>query len=121
MSCQNDDARPGSERAHKARIANLNDQLRQGTGAGQAFITEGILAIGEGAVADILTLVASFTEFDNSNDPHQERDYGSFIYLTHKIFWKIDYYDRSLEFGSPDPADPDVTTRVLTIMLAREY
>ena len=28
----------------------------------------------------------------------------------------IDYYDRSLEFHSPDPADPSVTIRVLTIM-----
>jgi hypothetical protein len=36
-------------------------------------------------------------------------------------FWKIDSYDRNTEFGSPDPADPDVTTRVLTIMRADEY
>ncbi|MFL0670464.1 MAG: DUF3768 domain-containing protein [Erythrobacter sp.] len=25
------------------------------------------------------------------------------------VFWKIDAYDRALQFGSEDPADPAVT------------
>ena len=37
------------------------------------------------------------------------------------IFFKIDYYDRTLTHHSPDPADPAVTERVITIMLADEY
>lgn len=38
-----------------------------------------------------------------------------------KVFWKIEAYDRDLRFGSEDPANPAVTRRVLTIMLASEY
>ena len=35
-----------------------------------------------------------------------------------RILFKISYYDRSLIGHSPDHADPSVTTRVLTVMLA---
>jgi hypothetical protein len=31
------------------------------------------------------------------------------------------YFDKALTFHSPDPADPSVTERVITIMLSEEY
>jgi hypothetical protein len=31
------------------------------------------------------------------------------------------YFDKTLASHSPDPADPSVTERVITIMLAEEY
>ena len=37
------------------------------------------------------------------------------------MFFKIDYYDKTLTYHSPDAADPNVTERVITIMLADEY
>ena len=55
------------------------------------------------------------------NDPHEEHDFGVVEHGGVRCFWKIDYYDREMEMLSPDPADPSVTTRVLTIMLADEY
>ena len=39
----------------------------------------------------------------------------------HEILFKIDYYAHDLLFGSDDPADPSVTQRVLTVLLAEEY
>ena len=55
------------------------------------------------------------------NDPNGEHDFGNFELAGQKFFWKIDYYDTTMEFGSEDPADSAKTTRVLTIMLTSEY
>ena len=60
-------------------------------------------------------------DFTEDNDPHKEHDFGAFEHEEQRFFWKIDYYDRDMIFGSEDPADPKATTRVLTIMLAEEY
>jgi hypothetical protein len=61
------------------------------------------------------------TTFATPNDPHQEHDFGAFDADGQRVFFKIDYFDESLTYHSPDPADPSVTQRVITIMLAEEY
>lgn len=54
-------------------------------------------------------------------NPHGERDFGRLEYRDAVLYRKIDYYDRNLEFGSSDPTNPDITTRVLTLLLTDEY
>jgi hypothetical protein len=68
-----------------------------------------------------LALVRGFDVFTTENDPYGEHDFGSVTIDGTKLFWKIDYYDLSLQYGSNDPSDPAQTARVLTIMLAEEY
>ncbi len=110
------------ETFRKERIRDLNDALRQGEVMhGSIVVTQGIQALGDIACAAILGAVAAFTEFTSDNDPHEEHDFGSITHDGSKIFWKIDYYDRALQAHSPDEANPEVTQRVLTIMLAQEY
>lgn len=107
--------------ARVARIRALNDALRGFRRGGYVTITSGVQALGSAALQAVLLKVAQFDAFSTDNDPHGEHDFGAIEHGDHRIFWKIDYYDKQLEFGSPDPADPDVTARVLTIMLASEY
>ena len=57
----------------------------------------------------------------SADDPYGERDFGAFEFQGERLFFKIDYYDLALEFGSEDPADASVTRRVMTIMLASDY
>jgi Protein of unknown function (DUF3768) len=104
-----------------ARIAELNDQLRCHARGGQIAITAGVIGLGNRGVQAALEAVRNFDKFTTDNDPYGEHDFGALTVQGHKVFWKIDYYDRAMQFGSPDPADPDVTTRVLTIMLSEEY
>jgi hypothetical protein len=103
------------------RIRDLNDNLRRSFNSGRVFITRGIASLNEECVERILQAVRTHSQFSPDNDPHGEHDFGSFEIDDQKIFFKIDYYDKSLTWGSSDPADATITERVLTIMLASEY
>jgi hypothetical protein len=102
-------------------IRALNDELRENLSAGKALITAGVAALGAEAVARIVKTIAVYDDFCHANDPHEEHDFGVFEVDGHKIFFKIDYFDKSRISHSPDPSDPSVTERVITIMLAEEY
>jgi Protein of unknown function (DUF3768) len=102
-------------------IRKLNDELRQNLGAGTALITAGVAARGAESVARIVKTIAVYDDFCHANDPYEEHDFGSFEVDSNKLFFKIDYLDKSRCYHSPDPSDPSVTERVITIMLAEEY
>jgi len=101
------------------KVRELNDSFRQSLVGGRVMLTRGI--VGRPDCNAILETVKRFDAFTNDNDPYGERDFGAFEAGRDSVFWKIDYYNKNLSAGSEDPADPEVTTRVLTIMLAQEY
>jgi len=103
------------------QIRALNDKLRKNLTVGTAFITAGVAALGPEAVARIVKTIAVYDDFCHANDPYEEHDLGSFDVDGQTLFFKIDYYDKTLASHSPDPTDPSVTERVITIMLAEEY
>jgi hypothetical protein len=103
------------------RIRSLNDAFRRTFVGGAVMITAGVEAMPLDQRRSLLQKIRSFESFGEDNDPHHEHDFGAVDEGGVRCFFKIDYYDRKTEFGSPDPAEPAVTTRVLTIMLAEEY
>ena len=125
-------------REQAARIARLNDMARQAMGvACTAVATVGFRSLPDADQSQVRELIETFDAFDENNDPHGERDFGTIYQLgdgrwttertrvrddeRERVFWKFDYYDRDLRFGSEDAANPTITRRVLTIMLAQEY
>jgi Protein of unknown function (DUF3768) len=125
----------GAVLSRAERIARLNDLARRAMGIACVVVaTEGIRALSEVDQSRLRELVETFDAFKPDNDPYGERDFGALyqgvdgvwsvlrpVDVAMTVFWKIDAYDRELRLGSEDPADPAVTRRVLTIMLASEY
>jgi hypothetical protein len=103
------------------RIRELNDAFRRSFAGGKVMMTAGIAALSDESRQVVIDRVRTFDAFTSGNDPHHEHDFGNIEVDGRKIFWKIDYFDTEMKFGSENPADTGKTTRVLTIMLASEY
>ncbi|WP_165448660.1 DUF3768 domain-containing protein [Rhizobium leguminosarum] len=104
-----------------ATIRTLNDAFRRNPTAGRVVITPGVSALPHDQRLALLMAVVGFDNFNAGNDPYNEHDFGAIEQDGASYFWKIDYYDLDYDMGSPDPANPHVTRRVLTIMRADEY
>jgi hypothetical protein len=88
---------------------------------GSVLLTTGVACLDSHRKAELLQLVRTFDKFAPANDPHGEHNFGAIDLGALTYFFKIDYYDLSCTVGSPDPANLDVTHRVLTIMRADQY
>lgn len=125
-------------REQTVRIARLNDLARSAMGvACTAVATVGFRSLPEADQSRVRELIETFDAFDEDNDPHGERDFGTIYQLAdgrwtterprvrederERVFWKLDYYDRAMRSASKDAANPAVTRRVLTMMLSDEY
>lgn len=106
-------------------IARLNDRCRQGfdrtaritvTRTCLATLSNGTLA--SEAVAQAL-LLQELRRYRFAEDC-PERDRGSFTIDNTEVYFRIDYHDATLEWGSEDPANASLTIRVLTLMLRED-
>ena len=104
-----------------ANIAELNDHLRRTFTGGKVLLTAAVAALDPSVQIELLEKIRSFADFSADNDPHREHDFGVVSVEGERYFWKVYYYDPTMEFGSEDPSDPAVTTRVLTIGHMSDY
>ena len=118
------------EAAIAAIVAAQNDRFRGTWGAdfsvpGQIVFTRGVADLSPAAKAIIMQRVQQFSDFTEGNDPYGDHTFGAFEFEiagnAYKIFWKIDLYDADYGMGSDNPADVNITRRVLTVMHASEY
>lgn len=111
-----------TNRERTKRIRELNDQHRQAPGMyGKWVVTQGFRSLTREQQSRAMEAVQKFNNFSKGNDPYGEHDFGSFDIDGVLLYWKIDYYDKSYDMGSDDPANPNVTGRLMTVFLASEY
>lgn len=103
------------------KIRHINDRFRTTFHGGRVMMTQGVQQLKGEALERLIGAVQNFKAFTVGNDPHGENDFGSVEVDGDKFFWKIDYYDLAMSQHSVDPADPEATIRVLTLMRADEY
>ena len=103
------------------QIARLNDKLRKNADGGTILVTRGVRALKDFHPLTLMQALRNVDNFDADNDPHGERDFGDVEYAGASLLWKIDYYAKDMRFASSDPADPEQTQRVLTVMLPEEW
>jgi hypothetical protein len=102
-----------------AKVRELNDAFHRdlyNAALGQVFFTAGVAALKDEIRFMLVDKVHCFEDFSESNDPHKEHDFGRIDFRGIRYFWKIDYYDRDMQFHSPNKSDPKQTMCVLTIM-----
>ena len=99
----------------------LNDLFRSSFTGGLVVFTKGVSELDEFTLVRLKNLVRSFDNFGEGDDPFGEHDFGAISLNGHDYFWKIDYFDLEMKNCSPDPNNPSVTQRVLTVMRSDEY
>lgn len=111
-------------------IARQNDRFRKSWGAdfgivGTVVVTQGVIALAAPCHTLIMSAVMGHTDFSKDNDPYGYHDFGAFEIeadgTTYALFWKIDLYDPTLNYGSNQPTVLAATRRVMTVMLRSEY
>lgn len=99
----------------RTQQAILNDQFRK-SGFG-ITLTNGVQDVRD--LPGLLQAVREFDGFNEDNDPWNEHDFGKINWNGDKVFWRIDYYNETLDAWE-DPLCGSCK-RVMTIMLAEEY
>lgn len=68
-----------------------------------------------------LKAIGEIATFDPENDPDGFHDFGAVEIDGRSVWFKIDAYDRTYDYGSDDHSDLEKTRRVLTILFPSDW
>ena len=101
------------------QITELNDKFRkQELSSDRLTLSPKVEALPENKKELLINAVSNVDYFVEGDSSH---DLGLVTVEDTYYLWEIDYYDKNLRSSSPNPADPNCTTRVLTILRMDEY
>lgn len=95
----------------RATIIALNDQLRTTFKGGRVQMTPSVYQLDDRLRGRALSVLARYSKFAADS----EHDWGTFIFAGFSFERHIEYRGKDDGGKSPDPADPDMTLRVLTL------
>jgi hypothetical protein len=95
----------------KAKIIELNDQLRTTFRGGRVQMTPSVYGLDDRVRGRALSVLAQYDSFDAES----EHDSGVFIFAGFAFEWRIEYRSMDGNGISPDSANPEKTERVLTL------
>jgi hypothetical protein len=95
----------------RARIIELNDQLRTTFKGGRVQMTPAVYNLDPQLRGRALWAMARSNKFDDTSN----HDWGVMIFAGYVFEWHIEYRAADGTGVSPDPTDPDKTFRVLTL------
>jgi Protein of unknown function (DUF3768) len=95
----------------RVKIIELNDQLRTTFRGGRVQMTASVYQLDARLRGRALCLLARYSKFNEES----EHDGGVFIFGGYSFEWAIEYRGKNHTGVSPDPANPEMTFRVLTL------
>ena len=89
----------------RARIIELNEQLRTSFKGGRVQMTPSVYELDDRLRGRALSVLAQYNKFDDGS----EHDCGIFIFAGFAFEWRIEYRGKDGTGVSSDPADPEQT------------
>ncbi len=103
-------------RRNRARIIELNDQLRTTFKGGRVQMARDVYELEPRLRGRALFFLSKYSKFE----PESEHDWGTFIFGGYAFEWRIEYRGTDGSGFSANPADPATTFRVLTLCAVRD-
>ena len=102
--------------SERDKIIELNDQLRTSFKGGRVQMTPGVYDLEARLRGRALAAMSRYNKFADD----REHDCGVFIFAGYSFEWHIEYRGKDGIGVSTNPADPEMTFRVLTLYAAAD-